>query len=188
MWYLWLFSHESKVCYLNIIWITQFEWSFELWYFGARVSKITSQCVIWNAQFKWRSGGVSQLCIDLSNHAVKSPYECLDLKIVIWEAELRDLLTTSAYIPRVALCTGAQEMRAPCMFDWQVTQTWTRHFSCSGMKNRNFGLSCVHCVVQISQLHVLLMCVHCVIQTAAIRMIIQIAHFALVWKQSKLTL
>ena len=38
----------------------------------------------------------------LSNHAAKSPYECLDLYIVIWGAELRDLLTTSAYIPCAA--------------------------------------------------------------------------------------
>ena len=35
-------------------------------------------------------------------------------------------------------------------------------FSRSGMLNRKFGLSCVHCIVQISQL--LLSCVHCVIQ------------------------
>ena len=58
-------------------------------------------------------------------------------------------------------CTEAQEMRAPCMFDWQGTQTF---FSRSGMLNPKFGLSCVHCVIQISQL--LLSCVHCVIQIA----------------------
>ena len=74
------------------------------------------------------------------------------------------------------ICTEAQEMRALCMFDWQGTQTF---FSRSGMLNPKFGLSCVHCVIQISQL--LLLCVHCVIQ-----MTNQITHFALVWKQSKL--
>ena len=59
------------------------------------------------------------------------------------------------------ICTEAQEMRVPCMFDWQGTQTF---FSCSGMLNPKFGLSCVHCVIQISQL--LLSCLHCVIPIA----------------------
>ena len=36
----------------------------------------------------------------LSNHAAKSRYECIDLKIVIWGAELCNLLTTSADKPR----------------------------------------------------------------------------------------
>ena len=39
-----------------------------------------------------------------------------------------------------------------------------RHSSPAGMQNPKFGLSCVHCVIQISQL--LLLCVHCVIQNA----------------------
>ena len=60
---------------------------------------------------------------------------------------------------RIHVCTEAQEMRAPCMFDWQGTQTF---FSRFGMLNPKFGLLCVHCVIQISQL--LLLCVHCVIQ------------------------
>ena len=58
------------------------------------------------------------------------------------------------------ICTEAQEMRAPCMFDWQGTQTF---FSRWNAKPK-FGLSCVHCIIQISQL--LLSCVHCVIQNA----------------------
>ena len=82
------------------------------------------------------------------------------------------------------------EMWAPCMFDWQGTLTF---FSRSGMLNPKFGLSCVHYVIQISQL--LLSCVHCVIQISqllltcvhcVIQMIIQITHFALVWKQQSL--
>ena len=38
----------------------QFEWSFEWRYFGPCVRKIIPRCVIWIAQFKWRSGGVFQ--------------------------------------------------------------------------------------------------------------------------------
>ena len=49
------------------------------------------------------------------------------------------------------ICTEAQEMRAPCMSDWQGTQTF---FSHSGMLNPKFGLSCVHCVIQISQMYI----------------------------------
>ena len=41
----------------------QFEWSFQRQYFGPCIRQITSRCVIWNAQFKRRSGGVFQLRI-----------------------------------------------------------------------------------------------------------------------------
>ena len=71
------------------------------------------------------------------------------------------------------ICTEAQDMRAPCMFDWQGT-----HDILLPLWNAKSQILCVHCIIQISQLH--LLCVHCVIQ-----MIIQITHFALVWKQSK---
>ena len=47
------------------------------------------------------------------------------------------------------------------MFDWQGIH---RHSSPAGMQNPKFCLSCVHCVIQISQ--ILLSCVHCVIQNA----------------------
>ena len=74
---------------------------------------------------------------------------------VTWPSNHFRLYTTPC------ICTEAQAMRAPCMFDWQGTHTF---FSRFGMLNPKFGLSCVHCVIQISQL--LLSCVHCVIQIA----------------------
>ena len=54
-------------------------------------------------------------------------------------------------------------MRAPCMFDWQGTQTF---FSRSGMLKPQIQslVYKLHCVIQISQL--LLSCVHCIIQIA----------------------
>ena len=98
-------------------------------------------------------------------------------------AELSDLLTTSAYIPRAACVSEAQEMRAPCMFDWQGTQTF---FSRSGMLNPKFGLSCVHCINS----NIVITSLVCTLRNSkcAIQMIIQITHFALVWKQSKFPL
>ena len=96
----------------------------------------------------------------LANHAAKSMYmyECPDLYIVICGAELSDLLTTSAYIPHAAYdCKEAQEMRAPCMFDWQGTQKFFSRWNAKSqirslvgtLRNSNIAiLSCVHCVIQ----------------------------------------
>ena len=49
---------RAKCVIWIIIWIVQFEWSFERRYFGPCVRQIISRCVIWNAHFKWRSEGV----------------------------------------------------------------------------------------------------------------------------------
>ena len=59
-----LFSHESKVHNLNLnskcaFWIKI--WKTVFW--TVCTPNYTSQCVIWNAHFKWRSGGVFQLRI-----------------------------------------------------------------------------------------------------------------------------
>ena len=162
--------HTRAKC---VIWIwirkAYFELKFKRRYFGPCVRQITSRCIIWNAHFKWWSGGVFQLRISQitqRNHRMNA----LTSKLWFgggakWPSNHFCLQNTARCI-----CTETQEMRAPCMFDWQGTQTF---FSRSGMLNPKFGLSCVHCVIQISQL--LLSCVHCVIQ---------IAHFAVVWKQS----
>ena len=111
----------------------------------------------------------------LSNHAAKSPYECLNwpLNCDFWGAELLDLLTTSAYIPHAAYVQKHRKRELRACLIGRVPRHDPRIFFRSGMLNCKLGLSCVHCVIQISQL--ILLCVHCVIQ---------IAHFALVWKQS----
>ena len=79
---------------------------------------------------------------------------------MIWGAELSDLLTTSAYIPRA----GCVQKHRKCELRACLIGRVPRHSSPAGMQNPKFGLSCVHCVIQISQL--LLSCVHCVIQNA----------------------
>ena len=57
-WFLWVsvidcFHTRAKCAIWMIIWIAQFEWSFEWQYFGPCVRKSISRCVIWIAQFKW---------------------------------------------------------------------------------------------------------------------------------------
>ena len=186
---LWLFSHESKVCNLNyhlncaiwiIIWIVQFELSFERRYFGPCVCQITSRCVIWNAHFKWRSGGVFQLCISQITQQ-NCCMNALTSKLwfgggATWPSNHFHLYTARC------ICTEAQEMRALCMFDWQGTQTF---FSRSGMLNpkraqiRSLVCTLLNSNITIKSLVCTLHNLNC-----AIRMIIQIAHFAFAWKQS----
>ena len=77
------------------------------------------------------------------------------------------------------ICTEAQETRAPCMFDWQGTQTpatqvlplWNaksqiRSLVCT-LHNSNIAITSLVCTLRNSN--------------CAIRMIIQITHCALVW-------
>ena len=56
--------HTRAKC---VIWLlirnAHFELKFGRRYFGPCVRQITSRCVIWNAHFKWRSGGVFKLSI-----------------------------------------------------------------------------------------------------------------------------
>ena len=77
------------------------------------------------------------------------------------------------------ICTEAQEMRAPCIFDWQGTQTFfsrwkaksqIRSLVCT-LRNSNIAITSLVCTLRKSK--------------CAIQMIIQITHFAPVWKQSK---
>ena len=75
-------------------------------------------------------------------------------------AELSDLLATSAYIPRAAYVQKHRKCELRACLIGRVP----RHSSPAGMQNPKFGLSCVHCVIQISQL--LLSCVHCVVKNA----------------------
>ena len=140
----WLFSHDAKCAIWIIIWIAQFELSFEWRYFGPCVCQITSWCVIWNTQFKWRSGGVFQLRISQITQGNRRMNALTDKLCfgggATWPSNHLRLYTACC------TCTEAQEMWAPCMFDWQGTQTF---FSRSRMLNPKFGLSCVHCVIQI---------------------------------------
>ena len=155
-----------------IIQIAQFEWLFEWWYFGPCVScKITSGSIIWIVQFKWRSGGVFQLRISQITQwiAVWMPWPLnRDLG-----AELRDLLTTSAYKPCAAYMYRAQETQALCIFDWQGTQTRATHLLplwnakpqiqslVCALRNSNIAITSLVCTLHNSN--------------CAIRMIIQIA-------------
>ena len=120
------------------------------------------------------------LVTHLANHTAKSPYECPDLQIVICGVELSDLLTTSAYIP----CAAHVQKHRKCELRACLIGRVPRHSSpaLSRMLNPKFGLSCVHCVIQISQL--LLSCVHCVIQISqlllsCVHCIIQISQLLL---------
>ena len=115
----------------------------------------------------------------LANHAAKSMYmyECPDLDIVICGAELSDLITTSAYIPHAAYDCTERQKRRKCELHACLIGRVPRNSSPAGMQNPKFGLSWVHCVIQISQL--LLSCVHCVIQNA---------HFELKFKIRNLPL
>ena len=137
-----VFTREQECVIWIIIWIAHFEWSFERQYFGPCVRQITSRCV----HFKWRSGGVFQLRISQitqRNHCMNALTSLWFGGGAKWPSNHFRLYTACC------ICTEAQEMRAPCIFDWQGTQAF---FSRSGMINPKFGLSCVHCIIQISQL------------------------------------
>ena len=82
------------------------------------------------------------------------------------------------------ICTEAQEMRAPCMFDWQGTQTsfsrWNaksqiRSLVCTLVRNSNIAITSLVCTLRNSK--------------CAIQMIIQITQFALLchcWSSQQL--
>ena len=89
----------------------------------------------------------------------------LTSKLWFGGAELRDRLTTSAYISRAAYVQKHRKRELFACLIGRVPRHEPRIFSGSGMLNRKFGLSCVHCVIQILQI-LLLSCVHCVIQIA----------------------
>ena len=123
------------------------------------------------------------LVTHLANHTAESPYECPDLQIMICGVELSDLLTTSAYIP----CAAHVQKHRKCELRACLIGRVPRHSSpaLSRMLNPKFGLSCqscVHCVIQISQL--LLSCVHCIIQISqlllsCVHCVIQISQLLL---------
>ena len=143
-------------------------------YFGPCVRQITSRCIIWNAHFKWRSGGVFKLRISQitqRNHCMNA----LTSKSWFgggakWPSNHLRLYTARC------MCTEAQEMRAPCMFDWQGTQTFSRWNAKSQIWslvcNSNITITCTSLVCTLRN------------SKCAIQMIIQNTHFALVWKQS----
>ena len=73
-------------------------------------------------------------------------------------AELSDLLTTSAYIPRAAYVQKHRKCELRACLIGRVP----RHSSPAGMQNPKFSL----CIIQISQLLLLCVGLHCVIQNA----------------------
>ena len=158
----------SKVRNLNLIRNVHFELKFERRYLDRVYAKLHR-----DASFEMRiSNDGPEL---FSSYASRKSHS----EITVWMpqplnrdlgAELSDLLTTSAYIPRAAYV----QKHRKCELRAYLIGRVPRHSSPAGMRNPKFGLSCFHCVIQISQL--LLSCVHCVNQ---------ITHVALVWKQSK---
>ena len=114
-----------------------------------------------------------QRCFQLRISQITQQNHCMNAltsKSWIWGAELSDILTTFTYIPSAAYV----EKHRKCELHARLIGRVPRHSSPAGMQNPKFGLSCVHCVIQISQL--LLSCVHCVIQNA---------HFELLCRRVK---
>ena len=123
----------------------QLEWSFEWWYFGPCVRKITLQCVIWIVQFKWWSRGIFQWRIS----QITQQNNCMNaLTSKLWFGgratctciHVRDLLITSAFIPRAAYVQkhSKRELRATCLIG-RVPRHEPRIFFRSGMQNRNLA-------------------------------------------------
>ena len=156
---LWLFSHDGKVRILN------FNSRCASW-IKIRKTVFWTMCTPNHVEIRdlrCASQITVQRCFrvtHLTNHATKSLYECHDLWIVFWGAELVWPSNLFRLYTTRCICTEAQEMRAPCMFDWQGTQTFFSRWNA----NSKFGRLCVHCIIQNSPL--LWSCVHCVIQTA----------------------
>ena len=102
-----LFSHESKVHNLNDHLNCASEWSFEWRYFRQCVRKFILRCVIWIA---------------------KLPYDSNALTSKLWFGG-GAMWPSNHFRLYTACCisTEAQETWAPCMFDWQVTQTRSTH-------------------------------------------------------------
>ena len=68
----------TKITSRCVIWDAQFKWWFERRYFGPCVRQITSRFVIWNAQFKWWCGPSFELRISkyrLSNFNSKCAFQ-----------------------------------------------------------------------------------------------------------------
>ena len=80
--FLGLFSYKSKSA--------QFEWSFEWQYFGPCVRKITSWCVIWIAQFKWRSGPSFELRNSIYESRCNFAYTRSKIQSFEWSFKLRN--------------------------------------------------------------------------------------------------
>ena len=130
-----VFAREQKWAILILIWVAQFEWSFEWRYFLPCVCKLTSRCVIWNAQLKWRSGGIFQWRISQITQQNRR-MNALTSKLwfgggATWPSNHFRLYTAHC------ICTKAYETRAPCMFDWQGTQT----------RNAKPQIRSLHCVI-----------------------------------------
>ena len=114
-------------------------------------------------QFKSRSRGVFQLHISeiTQRNRLWMPWS-LNCDLAGGATWPSNHFWSSAYIPQRAAYVQKhrkRELRA-CLIG-RVPTHEPRIFSRSGMLNRKFGLSCVHCVIQISQLLLLCVCALC---------------------------
>ena len=101
----------------------------------------------------------------LSNHAAKSPYECLDLKIVIWGGGGGQSYVTFEQLPpinhtssnrnsisnEIANSMSEEHRNKPGFF----SPLWNAK---AQTRRRLLSLSCVHSVIQISQLQFQICC------------------------------
>ena len=117
----------------------------------------------------------------LANHAAKSVYEWLDLRIVFWGAEL--VWPSNHFrLWYNALHMQRKCKQHTCVFDWQGTQTQPCLFSSLSkgeshfrslvciMRNSKYASTSIMCTLRNSK--------------CAFQIKIQNTHFAVVWKQS----
>ena len=122
---------RRQSAYLNFIWDAHLELKFERRYFGPCVRQITSRFVIWDAHLKSRSRGVFELRISQITQRNRcmnamTSKSCFGGVELVWPSNHFCLYT-------------ARCMRAPCMFDWQGTQTY---FSRWNAKSKIWLLVC----------------------------------------------
>ena len=89
-------------------------------------AKFHLRCVIWIEQFKRQSGGVFQWRISQITQQ-NCRMNALTSKLLIWGAELRDLLTTSAYIPHTAYVQKHRKHKLRACLTGRILRHAPRH-------------------------------------------------------------
>ena len=175
------FHTTAKCVFWILIWDAHFELKFKI-----RILNKNSKYAFWikiqNTQnmpnhvakrnLKCASQITVQRCFPvtiLANHATKSVYERLDLRIVFWGAELV-WPSNHFHLQYRALHMQRKRKQHTCMFDWQATQTQPCLFSTLSKGESHFRS--LVCIMRNSK-------------KCAFRIKIQNTHFAVVWKQSK---
>ena len=146
----------------TVFWIlirnAHFELKFERLYCGPCVRQITSRCTEMRI-----SNDVPEVFSSYASRKSRS-------EITVWmpwplnrDLGGRAKWPSNHFRLYTARCIIYVQKHRKCELHACLIGRVPRH-SPAGLQNPKFGLSCVHCVIQISQ--VLLSCVHCVIQNA----------------------